>query len=234
MKIVQKTYQWFRLFILAVWVQLFNFLEFVQLCFLYYPFSSFFKVDLYLTFLYLWKSPFKVAKVFALKQGEDPYAYGETALISLGALLKKIGISKEDCFFELGCGSARSCFFVRQVFGCRVVGVDWNPCFIEKAKKAKETFEIEKIKFLVSDFSFLDFSDATIVYLYGTCLDAKTINRLITSLRNSVKKDCKIVTVSFALNHYLNEEVFEVEEIYSVGFVWGKAEVFVQTLKQKN
>ncbi|NCF71458.1 MAG: methyltransferase domain-containing protein [Chlamydiales bacterium] len=217
---------------LAIWVHVFNFIEFLQLTLLYYPFYSFFYLDCYLHMLYFWRSPFKEAKSFALDNNQDPYAYGETALISLAELLKKLGLKKTDCFYELGCGSARACFFVRQVFQCRVVGVDWNPVFITKARKVKERFRLGDIDFWAADFSLMDFKKASFIYLYGTCLDESAIKRLIQALIKSVKKDCKIITVSFSLNHYLKgEELFEDIERYKVRFVWGTAEVFIQKLK---
>lgn len=226
---LKAAFRFVYLYFLAVYVKLFNFFEFLLLAFFYYPFYPLLKVEWSLFCAYFFRSPFKVAKEFALKRGEDPYEYGETSLISLGALLKKIRLSKDDIFYELGCGSGRSCFFVQAVFACQVIGVDWNPDFVSKAVQIQKKHHLNNLDFVQHDFCDLNFSQATCIYLYGSSFSESCIQSLAKKLAESVSKDCLILTVSYHLNDYCIEKcAFEILGEYSVRFVWGRASVFVQ------
>ncbi len=209
-------------------VKLFNFLEYLSVIKNYYSNLKFFKIDVRLLLSYFFINPYRLHKQFLIGQGEEEiYAYGETPLTSLEEIARQCHLSSGDCLFELGCGRGRTCFWLNQFIGCRVVGVENTPLFVQKAQQIQERFRIEGVSFRLEDLFETDLQGATAIYLYGTCLSDDSIHRLIERF-SPLPKGTKIVTVSYALVDYQPNAPFQLLKEFSLPFPWGKGDVYLQ------
>lgn len=162
----------------------------------------------------------------ALKKSSHPYSipkafpYGETPLLTLKTIIDRCRLGSNDTVVELGCGRGRSVFFFRHYAGCTVKGVEWVPEFVNRAQDVARRFQIDRVSFTCQDMLKTDVKDATFVYLYGTCLDDASIEK-IQALQ--FKHGAKIATVSYPL------ERFKLLDQFTASFPWGEGEVFIQS-----
>jgi SAM-dependent methyltransferase len=202
-------------------------MEYLKVIKLYYNKMMFLKIDFYLLLLYFFKNPFKISKHFLSQKGEkEIYTYGETPLTTLDLIANRCHICAQDTVYELGCGRGRSCFWLNQFIGCCVVGIDYVPQFIRLANKVKEKFKLHGVEFRLEDFIYADFSQASVIYLYGTCLPDHLILKMIEKF-TMLPKGTKIITVSYSLNDYTSENSFKIVDTFQAKFTWGEAEVFL-------
>lgn len=220
-----------KLFCLNLRVQITDFIEYLRVVYHYYWSMSYIKVDFSLVSSYLWHNPFDISKQFLTKRGdENVYAYGETPLTSLEKIVNECRINRSDVVFELGCGRGRTCFWLRHFVGCRVVGIEQIPIFVERANDIKNKFSLSDIEFRQEDMLQTDLKGATVIYLYGTCLDAFFLKKLAAKLEK-LPSGTKIVTVSFPIEDYADKPIFEVMKRFPVKFTWGVADVYLQIRK---
>ncbi|CUI16390.1 conserved hypothetical protein [Candidatus Protochlamydia naegleriophila] len=208
-----------------------NAIEYARVIAHYYSDPAFFKIDASLLLSYLFNNPFRISKQFLMSKGEqEVYTYGETPLTALDVIAKQCRLSISDTVFELGCGRGRTCFWLNHFLGCQVVGVDYVPAFIEKANRVKAKFHVQGVDFRLENFLETDLSDATVIYLYGTCYPATFIKQLIKRLE-SLPRGTKVITVSYALADFQPAVSFEVSKRFAVRFTWGVADAYLQIKK---
>jgi len=173
--------------------------------------------------------PFRISKEYLIAKGaEEIYAYGETPITVWNEIAKRTTLTPKDQVADLGCGSARGLFFLDSYYGCSVVGVDWISEFVERARKISAQAGLsERAKFYTQEIVHTQLEGATLIYLYGTCLENEVILQLIESFKK-LKLGTRIVTVSFSLNEYCGLNFFCVKEEFEALFPWGKATVFIQ------
>lgn len=205
--------------------------EFIRVVFRYYSNIDFCKIDLLLLLTYLFNSPFIISKKFLKNTGQsDIYAYGETPLTTFDFILTNCQVQENDVLFELGCGRGRTCFWANAFKKCRVIGIDYIPEFISKANDLKNGFQVKNIEFRKQDFLQADFTNATIIYLYGTSLDEYSIKKLLSKF-HSLPSGTKIITISYALSEYSTSTNYEVMKRFTAQFPWGEADVYLQIKK---
>lgn len=225
--------EYLELLTVAIFVRIANFFEFIRVIFRYYSHSQFRKIDLALLFAYISKSPFTISKEFLKrKREEDLYKYGETPLTSLEIIAKECGIKPTDTVYELGCGRGRNCFWLNSFIHCKVMGIDYIPEFIEHANVIKNRFQVVDVDFICEDILKVDLSKATVIYLYGTCLEDVFIEALIERFKK-LPAGTKIITISYPLTDYCQEPIFEVEKCFQVHYPWGEADVYLNTLRTR-
>jgi SAM-dependent methyltransferase len=226
--IFSKLKEYFVLLWVNLKVKMIHLIEFSCVVVKYYPNFKFFKIDTSLLLSYLFTNPFYLSKRFLFQKGEkDVYTYGETPLTTLELISHICELSNQDVVFELGCGRGRTCFWLNQFIGCSVVGIDYVPAFIERAQKIKNHFHLQKVSFRLEDLFQTDLTDATTIYIYGTCFSATDIDRLIDHFMH-LPKGTKIITVSYALTEYRFDAPFQVLKQFEAPFTWGKANVYLQ------
>lgn len=165
-----------------------------------------------------------------MKMGEkDIYAYGETPLTTMEKIALECNISKSDKVFELGMGRGRCCFWLNQFIKCDVVGIEFVPEFVNSANQIKTWFNVQGIEFRQEDMLKSDFGGGTLFYLYGTCYDAEMIKKIIKKMKK-LPKGTRIITVSYSLDTYSDEILFNVVKKFPVEFTWGQADVYLQVL----
>lgn len=209
-------------------VQFRNFIEFLRVTTHYYGSYSFAKTDLFLLVTYLFQNPFTISKRFLQNRGEaNVYAYGETPLTTMEQIAKECHIGRNDVVFELGSGRGRTCFWLQAFIGCKVVGIEYVPEFVERANAIKDKFQIPNLEFREANLLETSYKGASVVYLYGTCLEEPEILKVIERCR-ALPAGTKIITVSYALNEYTRQPLFEVMKRFPVRFTWGEADVYMQ------
>lgn len=209
-------------------VKIVNLIEFIRVIFRYYPKKSFMQLDLALLYSYLFVNPFRLSKQFLQKAGvEEIYTYGETPLTTLQEIARQCEITANDTVIEMGCGRGRGCFWLNQFIHCRVIGIEYIPQFVEKGQKIKKKYHIEGVEFRLADYFQADLSEATVIYLYGTCLKPEEIVRLSQKFRQ-LAKGTRIITVSYALKEFDPEAPFKIVKQFPAKFTWGKTTVFLQ------
>lgn len=207
-----------------------NTIEFFKVAFRYYGSFSFLKSDISLRLMYLFHNPFKISKRFLIKKGSDEiYTYGETPLTTMEMIAKECGIGAQDCVFELGCGRGRTCFWLNSLIGCSVVGIEYIPEFVERADWIKNRLGLTNIQFRLADMTKTEFAGATVCYLYGSCLDDKSIEKLAEHF-SKLPKGTKIITVSYPLSDYGNHQSIVLVKRFSAPFTWGNADVFLHII----
>jgi len=223
--------EFFKLFAINLAVRLKNFGEYLKVIAKYYSNGQFLKADLAVQLTYIFDNPFTISKKFLLKKGErEVYAYGETPLTTLDQIAKECRISSTDCVFELGCGRGRTCFWLNSLLGCKVIGIDYIPEFIERATRIARKLKLNGIEFREQNMIHADFSGGTIFFLYGTCLEDPFIRQLAKKL-SKLPPGTKIITVSYPLTDYAEEGKFEVMKRFPAKFTWGQADVYLQIVK---
>ncbi len=220
--------QWLGMVRLGIYVRWQRLVEYLESVYRYYGNAEFRKIDLALVTNYLFDNPYTESRRFSLLQGEENiYTYGETPLTTLETIAKKCDISSRDFVYELGCGRGRSCFWLHSFVKCRVVGIEYNPRFCGKAQAIVRKFSMPQIEFRCEDFLESDFTDATVIYLYGTCLSDNFLMKLTDKLK-SLPTDTKVITVSYPLDDYTYEPLFEMVDAFDVPFTWGTTTVYYQ------
>ena len=81
-------------------------------------------------------SPWAVSRRFLDKRGEfDAQGYGETPLMTLEAVARRLKISSDDAVLELGSGTGRNCVWLSDRYGCRTLGIEQIQLFVQLGKK---------------------------------------------------------------------------------------------------
>lgn len=186
------------------------------------PFRS---CDQALRSVYLFSNPYRISRKFLTQKGErEVHLYGETPLTSLAQIADECRIKSSDYVIELGCGRGRGAFFLSYWFGCAVKGIEWIPEFVNKANGVAKSLNCSKVSFSCEDMLEADLSDASVIYLYGTCLDEFSIRKLLKGCEKLVP-GTKIITVSYPLTDY--DPSFSLIKQFTVSFPWGEGEVFL-------
>src|SRR5262249_24856476 len=148
-------------------------------------------------------------------------------LTTLEKIAHMCHISSRDVVFELGCGRGRTCFWLNQFIGCPVIGVDYVPEFIQRANQIKGSFDLPGIEFRLEDMLKTDLTRATVIYLYGTCLQSPYIESLVEKFK-ALPKGTRVITVSYSLNEFVPEAPFELLKQFPAQFTWGITDVYYQ------
>lgn len=179
------------------------------------------EIDKELKKAYFWKNPYTISREFYEAIGEkDVHQYGETPLTTMSKITRALKLSAEDHIYEYGAGRGRTSFYLSHFTNAKVTAIEHNPVFVEKAKLIAEKFSVP-VEFLEKDFLDIEPDDATVIYLYGTCLPDK----VIYDLCDKFKKGVKVVTISYALCEY--DKRFSVKQKLRVRFPWGETEAYI-------
>ena len=216
------------LYLLNIKVKFYNFTEYLRVCFYFYWLPKFALSDLFLLTQYLLSNPFRVARKFLQKHGvRDPYSYGETPLTTLKKIARECELSANDRLYELGCGRGRTCFWLADFVACRVTGLELVPTFIRRAERVLSVFPRKNLSFRQANFFLVDYSDATVLFIYGTCMEEDEVLHLIQVL-DTLPLHARVITVSYALSEYEGGENYRVLKSFSASFTWGEGTVYLQ------
>lgn len=191
----------------------------------FWRYPGFILQSLYLSALYFLKNPFRVSKHFWQEKGaEEVDVYGETPLFTLDKIRARAALSKEDTFFDLGMGRGRGCLFLKQIVGCKVVGLEIIPEFVKKADQVKNLFRLNDIWFSLKDLEAADLSRGTVFYIYGNFLSDETLKKIGEKL-DALPKGVKVISVSFPMSDYTRK--FELSDTFQGEFPWGTTDIYL-------
>lgn len=227
--------EFLNLFRIKCLVAFFESIEFAKVCCHYYRDPLFRKQDLSLFLYYFFKNPYKVSKKWLLdQQEEDLYQYGETPLTTLATIAQRSALTEKDVVYELGAGRFRGAFWLAHFIGCNVIGIEQIPFFVEKAREIQKDYQIQNLEIIQGDFLKQRYEKGSAIYLYGTCLDDKTIRLLVKKFISELSSGSKIITVSYSLEDYLDSNdrsQIDLIDQFQVSFVWGKGDVYLHLRK---
>lgn len=196
----------------------------------YYSNPLFRKVDLLLLKSYSNENPYQINKIFLANRGEvEIHKYGETLLYTAELIALHASLSRKDTIYELGCGRGRLCFWFAIFLKAKVVGIDYVPQYIKKAKNIAKQFQVNGVSFYCEDFLKIHFQDVTAIYLNGILMEDQEILILIQKLI-CLPKGIKLITVSFSFLDYPYAKHWKLITSFQGLFSWGKATIYVQEL----
>lgn len=156
-------------------------------------------------------------RFLSLRKAENIHAYGETPIKTLDRIGKAVNLNENSIIADLGAGRGRAALFFKHFFQARVIAIEENPFFFQKSRDLDINMKNE-------DFFHADLSQATHLYLYGTCLKKQEIKTLCRQLNQLPKKPI-IITVSYPLNLY--HSGFKLLKVLKGEFPWGQTEVYI-------
>lgn len=112
---------------------------------------------------------------------------GLAATRELGDML---GIAKQDLVLDAGAGIGGPARFVAEQYGCRVIGVDLTPAFVEIARLLTERSGLaDRVEFQVGNLLQLGFPDAAfdVVYTQHAVMNISDRDRAYRELRRVLK-----------------------------------------------
>jgi hypothetical protein len=171
--------------------------------------------DIALGLASLFFNPYRIAR----KRG---YVYGETPPSSLHRIASFCALTSGDSWLELGSGRGKGCFWVSQFIGCRTIGVEKVSLFFHVARAIGARF-FPRLTFVHADMADADFSEATFVYLYSTCMEENEL-RVLAEKMKGLPQGAKVVSVSAPL-----PEVPHLKRVgsFPLSFPWGETEGYL-------
>jgi len=147
--------------------------------------------------------------------------YGETTWFSVVDIFNDLELSTDDVFYDLGCGSAKTVFFVNRKFNCKSIGIDKIEYFVKISKTIVKNLQLKNINFLCSDFLNADFSNGTVFYITATCFPQIFLEKILRNLEKT-KKGTRVIIVA----RQLESEFLELYKVKRFGFSWAKDNVY--------
>jgi hypothetical protein len=216
------------LLFLFFWVKLLNLWESIKIVKHYYRYPSFILTYLIFILCYLFFNPYRVSRRYQRKVGRKHlYTYGETPLTSFAKIMSVAGVKSSDFVLELGSGRGLSCFWLSDVIGCQVIGVEEIPIFLKIARFISRILRKDRVVWKEEDILDTDLSKATVVYFYGTGFDGSFLDHFFPNLEKLSPGTC-VVTVSYPISEYYEETTFYIESMLSIRFPWGWGDVYIQ------
>jgi SAM-dependent methyltransferase len=193
----------------------------------YRKFKKFIATWLRLKCSYLLCSAYTFSKLFLINNNsQDIYLYGETPLLTMDYIAKQANITSRDHVYEIGAGAGFTCIWLHEIIGCKVTAIEQVPKFCNIL--VKNCSRLTNLEVICNDFLLVDYSKASVIYLYGSNLDKNTICKLIDLLLTT-KANTTIITVSWQLLSFIDSnKLFTLEKKLEVKYDWGTADVYIQ------
>lgn len=161
------------------------------------------------------------------KNAPEIHCFGETPLVTLARICRRVGIDSKDEFLEVGAATGRNCFWLAASVGCQAVGLEQIPDFVHRAESvASRARCADKVRFVCGDMGEMLPGNPSIIYLYGSNLEEALIQRFASRCAE-LSVGVTVITVSYPLTDYL-QEAFKVIDVFPAAFTWGVATVYVQ------
>ncbi len=152
-----------------------------------------------------------------LKRPFGDFRYGETPWSTGQEILETAGLGPEDTLFDLGCGRGKMVFLAHLLCGARAVGVDLLASYLLIGEKIAARLGLEGVVFEHADFSRVDLSEATAVYIAGSVFEKQTRQELMARV-DDLSEGTIWITVTWPSPHP-RLELFQQKEC---SFSWGR------------
>ena len=164
------------------------------------------------------------------------FVYGESHLPSLYDIFSEVNPKPGEVFYDLGSGSGRVVLYAALNFPfakCRGVELldDLFNLAQTKLKSGKERLvqlpdfdqkNFGEIKFINSDFTKADISNANVIYITSTCFDQKLLTTLASHIEQQVAPGTRIIS----LTKSLPAETLKLVKSKSCSMEWGPSTAF--------
>ena len=191
--------------------------------------TLFIKSYLQLKCLYLLKNPYAISRKYLIQH--DPaniYQYGETPIRTLNIIEQYIPQEYHRThLYELGAGSGYTTLYFRLIRHYSVTSIEMISAFCQRIEYIIQKNKISNTTILNDDFLKIDFKQANIIYLYGSCMEITQIKKLIHIIKQQQQK-ILIISISFALSQYEKTGVFHKIHQHNITFFWGNTDVFIE------
>lgn len=194
----------------------------------YYPNAQFRRADWRFLLAYLFRDADKICvrHVRHLPDDQVQKIWGETFFSTLDDVARAVRLNENDVMYELGCGRGRGVFWLNAFHGCRVVGVEINPVFMKIATRIRDRVQADGVEFITANLLDLDYSPASVIYLYGTAFSDAALRQLMKRFA-TLRPGARVASVSARLGRYSNTPLFELEQTIQGKFLWGRADIFI-------
>ena len=179
------------------------------------------------------RSPNQISRRYMRGHGNNTsLVFGETPLTALEKICRQAKIPPGKVIFDVGCGCGRSTFFLHKFNRAhRTIGIDIIPQFIHKAETIRKWTRLDYMVFLKADIRKIDYQDADIIYLYGTCFSPELISDLVALWEVSLKDDTMIITTSKSLCSFSEQNRIQLQEQCELDYIWGICPVFFHVVR---
>ncbi|MBM3462350.1 MAG: hypothetical protein FJX76_09635 [Armatimonadetes bacterium] len=179
---------------------------------------------------FLFDPPGKVVRREAPALGlpEGQCVFGETPVISMIAMLRRVGITADDVVFDLGCGRALALMGAARHFGVKGVGIEVVPTLVARARRMAGDLDLSgKVTLIEGDFLKQDLSPGTIFYAASTTYSTRLMRRLAARIARSVnaERPIRAITLSQPLGR-----PFRTLEKLRFPMTWGWVTTYFQEL----
>jgi len=187
-----------------------------------------FWVDLGFWCLYVLRSPYRISRRFIRSNGGSlNFTFGDTPLSTLERICCQAGIPEGMVIFDVGCGWGRSTYFLHAYCKAyRSIGIDIIPTYIKKAEKIREWLGLNYMVFLKADIRKVDYSDADVIYMYGTCFEKELVREMVAVWEDSLADGTMLISASQSLCPYSTLNRIQLKECVWIEYSWGDCPVF--------
>jgi arsenite methyltransferase len=147
--------------------------------------------------------------------------YNKDADLGLGCGLPTefAGIKKGQTVIDLGSGAGNDCFVARAETGetGKVIGIDFTPAMIDKARINAEKLGYNNVEFRVGDIENMPVSDAVADVVVSNCVLNLLPNKekIFNEIYRVLKADGHFSISDIVLNGQLPEKIKEAAEMYA-------------------
>lgn len=171
------------------------------------------------------RSPYTAAERHqpdAGKYSNEELTYGEITLSTIDHILRHLGAGPKDQLFDLGSGRGRI-VALAAARGIPSTGIEWLPGLLELATYA--TKDQTHAHFQQGDFLQADLSDATIIWVVGTCWSEGTLEALAQHLHTLPNRPT-LISVSGPIPS------IPIEEMLIDWTSWGRDRFYIQRMPE--
>ena len=102
-------------------------------------------------------------------------------------LVKRLRLSADDVFYDLGSGLGRVAMVVGLASDARVKGVEYEPAYHDYAQRRVRDLKVSRVACVNADARDVDYADGTVFYLY-TPFKGKILQRVFELLRFEARR----------------------------------------------
>lgn len=146
-------------------------------------------------------------------ESDGQWVYGDTGVPLIYRLLRRWGATRQDVFYDLGCGCGLPVFAASLLCG-RAVGVDVVEPVVNFCKRAASFLSSQNTEFHCQDLFATDVRSATFVYLACTTFPPSVRARLAEKMLET-RPGTKILTVTHPLEGKGLRRVVKTPQVFS-------------------
>lgn len=177
---------------------------------------------------YLFQNPFRLSR----REGRstelpaDDLIYGETPILTAWSILRELAAGPEDRVVDLGSGRGQTVFVAALAFGCRGLGLEVLPSFIERSRAIARSLSLDSVEFRQADVRSEDLPEASIYFLAPTTLTESSWSALKRMMLRA-PEGARAVSITSPLP----ELGWETLDVRKRPYSWGLSTTYLQRRK---